>query len=817
VKFNIHQIFAISCAISLVLFSASSWSNEPNTTSECRFEAIGTSEPPSSGTPTVINSKTGTVISANFFDSGAIGPPFFDGLESVSICVRAPDTNGKITARISSDVGLDDDTRIKGYPQFVMGTKFGNQFETSFRYYSNTNLPPEHQWPVISDRLANNNEPFRLANLEYISNTRGIGLPAFTNNLPEIIVNLDLDEFNVIGAERDVMLESWFYDTGANAALIGNNVATGLPIANTLNNIVGIGHPHYSQLDNTLLEMMVHIGPLSRNDISVATRNPGQNQLTEIFSGKDHDGDGIDDHFDVDSHINFNTSQSPQPGKYSSGLDNNGDGIDDADILPVTIGDHQYSIWYGESFLSPIIIFSRETRFASGIDFDPTIPDTDLTTEGLITLNWNEFIDYTRIELEDQLASIEVPWVLGAENPFPRMFSTAGAIGGLELGVEPQINEPTDQPYAMEIDTFDVIVGDMSLGLTDRILPQGKILSPADGDYLEPGFKNVLISATDEASGLVTVLARLERRDTSPVQYWDGTAWSESPIWISAENTGLESWLIEDVDFREEGQYRGRIRLRDAAGNHATSGHNPVNNFDIEVADLDAPTGSITFPENLNILEPGIITITGSATDNLSGVQRVLLRVERRDIRPIQYWNGNDWITDSTWLPAALSDNNWSAPGISVENPGEYSVRLRVFDNAGNQATSQSNPVNSFTVAVDTIAPTGNTTFPANNSDLLPATYSISGTVMDENSGVSQVLVRIEKRHTSPLEYWNGEAWVINSTWVRAAIDGQEWIVPLVDLSDPGNYRTRLRLFDQAGNQSRSSMNPVNSFDVISD
>ena len=786
---------------------------------ECKFDAIGTSEPNSSGTPIVINSITGTVISANFFDSGAIDPPYFDGLETVSVCIRPPDDNGTITARISTDVGLDNDTRIKAYPQFVMGTKFGNQFETSFRFYSNTGLPPEHQWPVVSDSLADNNKPFNLANLEYISKVRGIGLPAFTNNLPEITIRLDIDELNVISAERDVMLESWFYDTAANAQLIGNNIATGKPIANTLNNIVGIGHPHYSQLDNTLLEMMVHIGPLSPNDISMATRNPGQNQLTEIYSGKDHDGDGIDDHFDVDSHLNLNTSQEPKPGIYSSGIDSDGDGIDDADILPVTIGDYQYSIWYGESFLSPIIIFSRETRSVDGIDFDPDTPETDLSSEGLITLNWNDFIDYVRFELEDKLAAIEVPWVLGTENPFPAMFSDAGAIGGLELGVEPQINEPNDLPYAMEIHTFDVVVDDIALGLTDRILPQGEITNPADNESLEPGIKNVLITANDEASGLVTVLARVEQRDTDPVRYWDGTSWSESPVWVSADNIEQDSWVIENVDFREEGQYRARIRLIDAAGNHRTSGNNPVNNFTIEISDQTQPSGLITFPKNSAFLEPGLISINGEATDNLSGVERVLVRAERRDVRPIQYWNGNDWTTVSTWLTASLTANDsWSVASVSVENPGEYSVRLRVFDKAGNQATSQSNPVHNFTVVADTIPPTGETTFPPTDSSLIPGTHNILGAAADENSGISHVLVRIEKRHTFPLEYWNGEAFVTESSWVRATLDGQlSWKVNTVDLNEPGTYRIRLRAFDNAGNQSRSSMNPVNNFLVTAE
>ena len=47
--------------------------------SNCHIEVRGTTVPNTSGSPVVINEKTGTIISANFFNSGAIDPGFFDG------------------------------------------------------------------------------------------------------------------------------------------------------------------------------------------------------------------------------------------------------------------------------------------------------------------------------------------------------------------------------------------------------------------------------------------------------------------------------------------------------------------------------------------------------------------------------------------------------------------------------------------------------------------------------------------------------------------------------------------------------------------
>ena len=435
--------------------------------SSCQFEVVGTTVPPTSGNPVVIDDISGTVISANFFNGGAIDSPYFDGLETVSVCVSQPDSNGKRTAQITTDVGLDNDFIIKGYPEFVVGTKFGNLFETSFRYYNNNGLPEEDRWPVVATGLDQQGFPFEFANLEYVSNKRAVGLPAFTNDLPNITVTLDVDEFNVVGSERDVMLESWFFDTSRNADIIGTNSATNGPIANTLNNIVGVGHQHYPQLDNTLLEMMVHIGPLSPHDISGSKNNPGQNQLTEIYSGLDFDLDGIDDHFDVDSHeyINSNNPLDPKPGIYSSGVDQNGDGIDDADLLPIVIGDFAYSIWYGETFLAPIIIFSRETDTSLSNDFNPNTADMDLSAEGEISLPWTDFLNYTMFDIEPLLAARNVSWATGSENPFPAMRANGGAIGGVEFGVEPQVNNTADEPYSLTINKYIVTVDGTESGI----------------------------------------------------------------------------------------------------------------------------------------------------------------------------------------------------------------------------------------------------------------------------------------------------------------------------------------------------------------
>jgi len=430
---------------------------------ECSTSVRGTAIPPNSGTPALVNSTNGMVMFANFFNSGAIVNPTD---EFVEVCVTDADRNGKRITKITSHVGTSDNAIIKAYPELIVGTKFGITGETSFRPFPAKISSTGFEYPDL------------------VSVSAQVGLPAFTNNLPIINVQLDIDEKNVSGANRDVMMVSWFHDTSLNETEVGytvtlsgvdtdndgidnsidsdttggfdlnsNGIDDNVEIADTLNNMVGDGHPNFPALSNLLLEMMVHIGPLSKFDISRATRNPGQFQLTDM-TGNDSNNNGIDDGWDT---------------SLTNGPDIDSDGVDDSKFLPVSIGDHKYSIWYGTSALAPIVIFSRESKNDGMISLTPGAINTNLSDEGLININWNLFLNYTLFNLESLLQSKGVSWAIGANNPFPKMRSSSGAISGLELGVEPQTNAPNNEPYVATIKQYDISIdGVIFAPATDR-------------------------------------------------------------------------------------------------------------------------------------------------------------------------------------------------------------------------------------------------------------------------------------------------------------------------------------------------------------
>lgn len=788
--------------------------------SSCEYEAFGTSLPATSGSPAVIDDVTGTVIFANFFNSGAIAPPHFDGNEFVSVCVAPADGEGHRAATITSDVGSDNNFQIKAYPEFIVGTKFGNQFETSFRYYNTAGLPAKDKWPLVASGTDDNGEPFEFANLEYVSMKKEVGLPAFTSTLPEIFVTIDIDESNVVGSERDIMLESWFHDTSTNASLIGNNTATNVPIANTLNNIVGIGHRHYPQLDNTLLEMMVHIAPLSPHDVSQSQNNPGQNQLTEIYSGKDYDGDGIDDHFDVDSHafINSTNPNLPSPGIYSSGIDNNSDGIDDADLLPVVIGGFAYSIWYGESVLAPIVIFSRETNRTLTNDFDPNTPDMDVSSEGEFVLPWHDFVDHTLYNVETSLQALNVEWAIGADNPFPQMRSLSGAISGVEFGVEPQINAPNDQPYELTINRYLVEVdGNLSGlleyndGVEDNIEPITTIstISPDNtGQFTFNG------NATDTGgSGFKDV--RLALRSTSLQKWYNFTNNSFSgAIGNGATSANLLNTTTAATDWSYStplpaGNYTIAVRTID----HASNASAWVNqSFSVPALDNQNPVTIIDSPVNDSTFQPGTITMAGTASDTGgSGFKDIRLALYSKTLQSWYNFSNNSFngATGNGAISVTLSNPTTTATDWSHSAPlppGDYAMAVRTIDNAGNSSlwvnrrftvlpSDNQNPVS----VIDT---------PVSDSILQPGAITVNGTASDTGgSGFKDV--RIAIRSTSLQSWYNFSTnsfvgatgnGATSANLVTTSAYATEWNIAAT--LPAGEYTIAVRTIDKANNSS---------------
>ena len=110
------------------------------------------------------------------------------------------------------------------------------------------------------------------------------------------------------------------------------------------------------------------------------------------------------------------------------------------------------------------------------------------------------------------------------------------------------------------------------------------------------------------------------------------------------------------------------------------------------------PTGNVTTPANGSTTPTGTLDIQGTASDDNSGVNRVLVQV-RRLTNPTEYWNGTTWTTTPRWNTATLNgDGTWTLPAVNFDQTGDHAIALNIRDNANNVATSAENPLTNITI-----------------------------------------------------------------------------------------------------------------------
>ena len=95
------------------------------------------------------------------------------------------------------------------------------------------------------------------------------------------------------------------------------------------------------------------------------------------------------------------------------------------------------------------------------------------------------------------------------------------------------------------------------------------------------------------------------------------------------------------------------------------------------------------------------MTVSGTSFDADSGVDLVGVQIQRRDVSPIQYWDGQVWTAANPAIVAAsvsANGSSWNLPNVDLTNAGSYRIRLRVQDNAGNLSLGGANLITNFIV-----------------------------------------------------------------------------------------------------------------------
>ena len=119
----------------------------------------------------------------------------------------------------------------------------------------------------------------------------------------------------------------------------------------------------------------------------------------------------------------------------------------------------------------------------------------------------------------------------------------------------------------------------------------------------------------------------------------------------------------------------------------------PVDSIDPLVTPLSPADGST--------VTAGVIDVSGSSFDDLSGVVRVRVRVQRiADVGTLEYWDGTSWAAGVRWHDADLTADGltWNFPNVTMDQAGQYRVQVVGVDAAGNVSAPSENPRTDFTV-----------------------------------------------------------------------------------------------------------------------
>ena len=205
--------------------------------------------------------------------------------------------------------------------------------------------------------------------------------------------------------------------------------------------------------------------------------------------------------------------------------------------------------------------------------------------------------------------------------------------------------------------------------------------------------------------------------------YWAGYAWQDKPLAEAAPSWDAPWWRrarvsSETWDYARapnqffptgrgtkrpdllSGRYTLRVTATDRAGNRATS----ETSFSVK-ADDESPIATFTSPARLAQFRAWNV-IGGRAYDTGgSGVERVEVNLRRMppnahwgdkdlDYDNVADWTGTGWARtfylgpgEPYWLPAIYANGRWhfdNVPRGADLKPGNYRVRVRTYDRAGN-------------------------------------------------------------------------------------------------------------------------------------
>ncbi|MHB2027089.1 MAG: hypothetical protein ACYCPQ_10745, partial [Elusimicrobiota bacterium] len=361
----------------------------------------------------------------------------------------------------------------------------------------------------------------------------------------------------------------------------------------------------------------------------------------------------------------------------------------------------------------------------------------------------------------------------------------------------------------------------------DKTPPTISIAAPNQPDYSSATIVASGISgvASDPvvggvASGLRTggIDVQLWYLQAGTSYYWTGGSWA---VGVSTLTNTVASWSLLGVPTEAQWETPGddtfyvQARAHDnstlADGTVSPSTGNvsawfgPVS----FIVDDTPPISTMTWPSN-GIYADAISSMTGTMSDNLSGIQSVQVRITTNPATGPD-WNGSAYTFAGVpvWRPATVYVSTWAYPGGTGDSLGgafvtgqTYDLEVRAQDNSGNL-----NAPSVFTVAYDT-TPAVSMTTPVNNQYVTG--FSQSTGAWSDPAGLSSIQVAVEDVQTH--DFWNGSAFQAfgGGSWQASSVYPSSWVYTSAALSShitttltqPHAYIFFVRAVDTAGNDS---------------
>ncbi|MCG2725771.1 MAG: Ig-like domain repeat protein, partial [Elusimicrobia bacterium] len=355
----------------------------------------------------------------------------------------------------------------------------------------------------------------------------------------------------------------------------------------------------------------------------------------------------------------------------------------------------------------------------------------------------------------------------------------------------------------------------------DTTPPTSSITYPYDSGYIGQTGK-IEGTAYDTPNGMVENAYVRIKQSTGPNvdHYWrvSDSSWTveNAPdVWNEIPTYGTLSpdatwWQLNTNPWQTGETYEMNAYVKDNADNYEAV-YSTVT--DIK-ADFTAPTSTVTYPTNGSIIDVGLTTSSGSASDTAPGVLDKV-RVSyycASDVCIGKYWNRNSGAWDSAteiFYDANIAGNTWEATGIStptwITTPAgiNYQIFAKAVDEAGNEVVKPGSPAAESSYTEFTLKTPLPISHIINPDETVPhwkiaAIPDIAGTAAYSTT-VQLKIIDFGADFTEGAGnddlYWNGSVWVSTNTFnnfvgVHSFVEPNwSWSIPSGSWNDNRKYK----------------------------